>query len=346
MSKSDRKSLIESISNWLKLLALIVLVAEGVIVIAIQITPKDSVIYPWYPVFMLFFLLVVVVAIFVDRSGQRKIQQLQIDGQKIEVDPEKVKIRDMESIVESPGRHINSRLKFSLIKPTGKDIQEEYLSLGQLYVKMGIASSENLQPLFEQMTVMPFGKMMANATNVVLQFGQNYELQMTGDSSTDQINKYLKHVKQAYKTEKNISLSMEELTKTRRSLMLGDSSLVKINYFNGFIMQIYDKTYAAETYIPTTLPNIFSTIQIATRESIEKIISNEESILWGTSNHIKNVEVNGTSKDFSIYRMYYLIENKDFIYQLQLQWSPQTSEAISTWEDLKKMQENFRIARN
>jgi hypothetical protein len=71
--KESRVLTLAAVSDWLKLLALIVLVAEVVIPIAMWQTPKESSIRAWYPVFMLLFLVVIVIGVFVDRYFSQKL---------------------------------------------------------------------------------------------------------------------------------------------------------------------------------------------------------------------------------------------------------------------------------
>lgn len=67
-----RVGLIEAVSDWLKLLALIVLVAEATLLLAMNMTKEESLIYDFYPVMMLLFLGVVVGGFFYDRYLQSK----------------------------------------------------------------------------------------------------------------------------------------------------------------------------------------------------------------------------------------------------------------------------------
>ncbi len=58
-----RFQLLSQISDWLKLLGLVVLGAEAVILTAMQLTPDDRPIHSWYPVIMLAFLVVIVLVL-------------------------------------------------------------------------------------------------------------------------------------------------------------------------------------------------------------------------------------------------------------------------------------------
>lgn len=74
--KSAWKGILDSISDWMKLLALICLVAEAVLVTAMALTPNTSPLKDWYLVFMLLFLLGPVIGLFYDRQEERKSKQL------------------------------------------------------------------------------------------------------------------------------------------------------------------------------------------------------------------------------------------------------------------------------
>lgn len=70
--KVERASILEAVSDWLKLLALVVLVSEGFLLAAMSLGPADDPLRGYYPLLMLVLLLVVVVGIFVDRAGERR----------------------------------------------------------------------------------------------------------------------------------------------------------------------------------------------------------------------------------------------------------------------------------
>lgn len=74
--KSTWKGIIDSVSDWLKLLTLICLVANATLATAFALAPNTSPLKSWYPVFMLLFLLVPVIGMFYDRQEERKSEQL------------------------------------------------------------------------------------------------------------------------------------------------------------------------------------------------------------------------------------------------------------------------------
>jgi hypothetical protein len=345
-TKAGRKSILGAVSDWLKLLALIVLVAEAVILIAMQITPSDSPIYPWYPVFMLLFLVVIVVGVFVDRSGERKTVTLGSGDQTLTVNPRLEKIEGIQNLPSADQLHADTRLKFSVAKPPGKkDLKVEYLDLGTFMLRLGVIPEEKLQEALRGIALQSFGSMRVHSTNILIPFGQVHALQFEEDSSTRQIEKYLGRYSEFYEKETGKPMNDDALSNMRQRLMLGDAEIVRINYQNGFTIHIFEKKHTLDTYLPPNLPNIFSFFQTVINEPIDELVASADAILWSTSNYFKKILVDQEQKDFTIFRKYQLIDNDEFIYMIQLQWSPQTPDAVNTWENLKYMMENFKIAR-
>jgi len=56
-----------------------------------------------------------------------------------------------------------------------------------------------------------------------------------------------------------------------------------------------------------------------------------------------NVKVNNVKGNFSIYRSYKLIETKEKLILLQIQWSPESDSAIEIWNELRSMLDSFAI---
>ncbi|MEP3838391.1 MAG: hypothetical protein ABJM36_12125 [Algibacter sp.] len=344
----DRKSILSSVNTWIHLLALIVLVAEAIILVAMKLTPTTSPLYNWYPVFMLFFLLLIVVAVIIDRTGQRNSLVLKVNEQKLEINPKNNKLNSIDNLESKSDVYTDTLLKFSFHKPVLKsEVKINRVSYAEYLIKLGVATPDSVDSIIQKIPIInPFGKMIVNSNNIDIQIGDKYKLELEDDSTMTRIERFINNVVQIAKDNKEDTPSEEEITILRAKLMHGDSKLKTINYFNGSIIQVFNKKDTKDSMIPPSLPNIFSSLQTTIKEPIETLISNEDSILWMTTNHFLKVLISGTKKDFSIYRVYQLIENKEFVYLIQLQWSPQTNEAINTWEELKKLLENFKVTIN
>src|SRR5438067_1373055 len=71
--KGDRAGVLHAVSNWLKLLGLIVLAAEAVLIVGLTSGSASSPMKGWYIPLMLTFLCVIVVGLFLDRHAQLRL---------------------------------------------------------------------------------------------------------------------------------------------------------------------------------------------------------------------------------------------------------------------------------
>lgn len=69
--KEHRSTILDSISDWIKLLALVVLVAEAILIVAMTQTPDTNEYKVLYPVMIVLLLVIIVIGIFFDRYTQR-----------------------------------------------------------------------------------------------------------------------------------------------------------------------------------------------------------------------------------------------------------------------------------
>jgi hypothetical protein len=67
-----KSSILNAVSDWIKLLALLALVGEGVILVAMGLAPEESSLRPWYAVMMFLLLVTIVVGVFFDRYLQSR----------------------------------------------------------------------------------------------------------------------------------------------------------------------------------------------------------------------------------------------------------------------------------
>lgn len=97
----SRIKIIGAISDWLKLLALVVLIAEVAILAAMKLTPPEKSIHSYYPIFLLGFLVIVVLGIFFDRylSSKKVADRLESDPVTKEPTENEVAKREASDIV-------------------------------------------------------------------------------------------------------------------------------------------------------------------------------------------------------------------------------------------------------
>lgn len=339
----NRGSIIDSISNWIKLLALIVLVAEAIILFAMTQTPVDSPIYHWYPFVMILFLVVIIVAVFVDRYFNHKSNPLvvKVEDKKLLVDPEKNKTKKTK---EEPKKYTNSLLGYSFDKlerkgwGKPKEISfKEYVQ--QIYLVDNI-NEEYLQSLVSANN--PFGSLIYQAKILKVQHEKSIEVKMDELTSSESIEHTLSKIIEL-KSQEGIQLNAEEVIKLRKQLNQTDQ-INTIGFDVNFTVMTFSKEDLNNHALPLGLPNLFMTLSLGSKEPVESLTSTKDMILWTTGNKLKNIIINGERvRSFNIYRLYQLVQNENYIYLCQAQWTPNLESAVFSWNELKKAFESFKI---
>ncbi|MDN3670500.1 hypothetical protein QWY93_14350 [Echinicola jeungdonensis] len=345
-NKEERSTILAEISNWLKLLGLVVLVAEGVIILAMNLTPAEHPISTWYPVFMLLFLIIIVVGIFMDRFHKRNVEssnlKLELGSRELSIQTGKKLEKQRQDVNQAD--FIDNKLGFALTRPQMKYWKPpEYLNHKDYLIKTGLIQEEHWQNIVAAAQVMPFGKMLTESETVLFQYGESIKINFTENSTTELIDKHLERLSNFYVSHGEKPLSEEEAKKLREDLFYGQLDLSKMVFSNSFVVQVLDKNLALKSPIEPNLPNLFAAIQRTIFEPLDQLISNKASILWGSTNKIKHIKIEEEEQDITIYRMNRMLENEGNFYQLQIQWSPESKAAISIWEELKKMFETFKL---
>lgn len=353
--KEKRSTILDSVSNWIKLVALIVLVMEAILLLAMTLTPASEPIFTLYPILMLLLALAVLVALFVDRVQHRKsdiekirataelqkVQQtVKIDTKEISVDPQKSKTRELEK-----GTHTftDTMLQLSFKKPEGKGWRDPHFIKYAEYVRetyFSVLEDDKLEALITANS--PYGKLFFNAKIINVVFGNTEIIEMDENTSTDIIEAYLENMVEKFKKE-GTEVKEEEIKEARIKLNQTDN-ISKIGFAVDFKIFIMDKNDMDIPLMNSSLPNLFLNFGMFNKEPIDSLNTEENSILWTTTNKLRDVSVNGQPyKNFSIYRLYRLLKNEDYIYFCSAQWSPQIEGAHFAWESLKNSFESFKI---
>jgi hypothetical protein len=341
-NKEERTSIINSISDWLKLLALIVLVAEVVVLAAMLATPSEKPIYIVYPVVMILLLVVVIVAVFFDRYLERKSKEL-----VLKVEDKEVLINTSESFKsnqnEGKGYFQNNLLGYSFFLPKANGWNKpQEISYTEFFSKLLVSKDIDEEKLKSALSVTPFGNMQFNSKIIEIQYGEDLTIELDDQSTTDSVELQIEKIKEIELSKGN-EFSEEETTELRKKLNQTDG-ISKLGFAVKMTVMVMDKGDYIESPMKLNLPNIFTGFSLGSPEPIDSLSANEDSILWTVSSKLKNVLIGGNRyNSMHIYRMYHLLENQKNIYLSQVQWSPQSDSAVSTWDSLKKMFESFKI---
>ncbi len=340
------KNILPQISTWLKLLALIVLVAATFIIVAMTITPSANPYYSIYPVALLFLLLVIIIGIFIDRHYERVAEtrpEVNItENNSLKIEQKPVAANDTANIQNFS----DSRIGFKAYSSTKSGWKKpQFLSYKQLMMNVGIIENDDDGNALIKAILLahPYGEMYSKSDNVVFQYGDNIKIDFLDKSSTQAIEEYLAKVQKYLKETENQELTNDETEEVRKKLFIGDSNISKLVFQVGLTVQVLEKKFAISSVAKPTLPNIFKSVIVATQEPIEQLSASENFILVITKVKLLDVNINGHEGDLTIYRTYKLLDSDDKIFILQIQWSPESDSAIEVWDELKKMIDSFTI---
>lgn len=352
--KNSRLNILAAVSDWLKLLALTVLVAESVILIAMQITPQSNPIAPWYPLFMLIFLIVVVVGVFVDRRSLRKApEELTLGGgeHKISVDTSKLTIPSKELAqarkVDLDAMFIDSQRGFMFNRPKLPLWSDpQYLGFGGMAARFGLGSKEEWEKMKKFLSVNPLLQMLGEASCLLLTCGEPIDVRLTDETSNTIVDNAVKNIVSLAEKEGKPA-DKESIRNLRRSLVRGYSSqtgpLEQMKLQNHFMVAVLDKSLAFNSPIEPNLGTFFLTYTSSVGPYVENLVANEKSILWGFSTFLTNVLIDGELRELRTYQRNLLTESDRSMFLVTIWFSPQTSSSLDIWPELQDMVASFKV---
>ena len=110
--KEKKSTIINAVKSWLGLFTLVVLVMEGMLVLAMTLTPASDPIFILYPLMMFLLAMALMIAWLIDSKQKRKFnidrfnaeterikaqQTVKVDNMEISVDPEKSTTKELET---------------------------------------------------------------------------------------------------------------------------------------------------------------------------------------------------------------------------------------------------------
>ncbi|MEP2937119.1 MAG: hypothetical protein ABJM06_01910 [Gilvibacter sp.] len=343
-AKEKRSSIIDAVSDWIKLLALIVLVAEAVILVAMWQTPHDHSMYPIYPFIMVFLLLIVIVAVIYDRTQERKskIVSVSVGENALAIDSAKTRAPQTTSDKNS---YSNSLLKYSINLPSGNDWSEpKEIGYFEFYNSILVQSELKKKEFKQNLRINnPYGKMLINANILQVCDGEPALIGFDQESSTGAVEHQIKEWLAVLKDE-NMELPSDEAIQERRNRLLQMEGDGVIAFGAKLNVMTYHKKDIDFDYMSKGLTNLFLTMAMSTAEPIDSLMANDDTILWVTRTKLINALVNEERhSSFYIYRLYQLLDGNGLIYMNTAQWSPQLESSVATWDSLKNSFESFKI---
>lgn len=351
INKDSRLNILSAVSDWLKLLALTVLVAESIIIVAMQITPQSNPIAPWYPLFMLLFLVVVVIGVFVDRYLGRKTPQdeltlrsgdllVPVNTTNLSIPKEKL---DKTNIVDLDTMFIDSQRGFMFKRPKLPLWKKpEHMKQKELLTKAGlIGEPAKWEELVKFSRIDPISNMVLQSSVLFWQYGEQKTVKLTDESSTPALDEVIEHVC-SLAEEEGKPLNEDQITNFRKSAM---GTMREIKSQNYFLVSIYNKSLPImrTSTIKPSLGNVFRYIISLVKKPVENLVANEKSIMWGCINYLTNVLIDDRLQDFQSHELYFLVENQRFIFSVCVFYSPQISGTAELWIELKDVLTSFKV---
>ncbi|WP_435577693.1 hypothetical protein [Gilvibacter sp.] len=345
MSKNEkRSSIIGSISNWIKLMALIVLVAEVIILLAMSQTPVDSKLYVIYPIMMFLLLLIVIGAVIFDRTQDRRssVAAISSNNQELQIDPDSVAT---EQLTDDKNKYTNSLLGYEFDLPTGQQWHEpRQLNYHQYFSEITLQNDID-QDAFNKsmMTFHILGPSFVNADILSVMHGETVVIEMNENSSTQEVENRLQIIKKLSELEDE-PISDEDLQNLRVQVNK-TSDISQIQFNSKLEVWTFPRVIDNQGIIfEYKLASFFQQFLTQGTEFIDSLIAEDDYILWTTGDTLKHVKIKDSNFDsFRISRWYRLHRSKKFIYLVSLQWSPEFDPTMTTWDKIKESFESFKI---
>ena len=331
------------------MLALIVIVAEAVILAAMKMTAAGNPVLPYYPVLMLLFLVVVVAGLVFDRLLEsKKFQQtltMNSGGQKLSIQSTTPAVVDPPAGVIPESLYVDSQREFQLELPKSGNWSppKQFNDIGCYFVELGILADSNAIPAFkEALAIAPMGKMIADSWILSIAQGKQIVAEFTDATTNDAIEGALKRYVQ-FAEGQGEKLTDQQLSTIRSDIVRQKNPLSRIPVQNCFSVTILDKTLATDSEIEPTLANLFVQNIAAVGGTVDRLVADDRAILAGSSQTWRNVLVDGKQGELSYFNINQYIESDRYVYIINIVFSPQTRKSLEVWEDLQRMMSSFKM---
>jgi hypothetical protein len=338
-----RSTIIDAVTDWRKLISLVALILESCLGYAMFKTPPENPNFFWYPVMMFVLVVIVVLVLIFDRYSERNTSThiLEIEGREVKINRMNPDAVANEEHTEGAFSDSHLGIKFTMPKMEGWG-KPEYLTYEALMKVFGIFKGNEFEEMKKTSGFVPFTEMFANSTTVLSQYGKPMVVELTDFSSNNASEYAIKN----YAGLLQRALTEVEMKQIRHSIVKGEANLDKLTFINGFLIQVLEKNDKYNEVATPYLPNLHAYLLANTQEHLTELIAGPDSISIVSKNELKNVKVENVEQEIIIYRMNRYLESSSKLYQVQVQWSPQSNSAIQVWDELKRMFESFQVLKS
>jgi hypothetical protein len=238
----------------------------------------------------------------------------------------------------------DSRLGFFLELPEKLHLEKpQYTTYMGLLNKLGIGEGIKEKDLANSILLNhPFGNMIVNSENVLFQLGEDLEINFLDQSSLEEIEEYLDRLNDNLIANNESPLDDAIRNEIREKRFHGTLNIRKMKFPTMLGVTVCNKKFAYDSAQKANLPNVLRSF-ISTPEPIEDISfsGDNSAVTWHTRVKLLNIKVFDRVSDFTIYRIYKLIETENNFYMLQLNWSPDSKSMIAVYNQMETMLNSF-----
>jgi hypothetical protein len=303
-----------------------------------------------YTVLILFFVFIILLAavLFFPRLGETQQLTVSLGGNSLSVAPSIVETRAVEpETLNRANYFVDVDGGFYYELPPGDKWSTPTQVSGIMNViaeKKAVLNEETEVNLQNNLSIHPLGLMLADQEMTRIVTGDPIRIEFTPDTTNNVAEAVINNILEIASQEDGFSPSEQEMIQLRESIYKDVLMFERMDFSNEFTVTTLDKALLDK--------NLESSLQIFAITTLaplgfflEKLVADENSILAGMRVSLRNVLVDGETESFDVYRWIYIAESKDKFHVVEIAWSPQTANSVSTWDDLKHLLNSFRILR-
>jgi len=187
--------------------------------------------------------------------------------------------------------------------------------------------------LNKTMLTSSFGMMLQMSSSTIFEYGEPINIQISPEFRTP-----LTGILPAQSQKVPDSLRDTLLIQDVKAPKYVDLSFV--NYLN---ITVLDKSKVPLDEEKMSLANYFLKNMINLSSNAEKIIANENMMLFTSSLDFENARFGDLTRDFRIHRWVRMIEEPTMLFIIEMTYCPDTDENMEIWNDQKRMFESFGL---
>ncbi len=218
--------------------------------------------------------------------------------------------------------------------------------LAQVGLGVGGSDGFDYREWENTLSLTQFGRMQCHADILLLQQGDDHELDIDYLFSTEAVEDAIRRIQKLANELEDVSELEEGWAEGIRAKFKQEFhdnvKDGKVRFKNYFMVATYNKLYEEGAVIQPDIHKFFQRLIKDYQPQIEKIESTQDSIVFVSKENLY-LQDTGDVRPFTIYRIAKLLEKDENLYLVEIQWSPNFGSSVDTWKELKYMFDSFTL---